>query len=85
MALGSEVQGGRMLDYEQFIDHQIGQARARIKLTDVGTAALSLIAAVLGVLFVEVVADHLIGLPLLVRQGLLVLGLGRGFFFRGRV
>ncbi len=85
MASGTQVQG-KLLDYEQFIDHQIGEARARIKLTDVGTAVLTLIASVLGVLFLEVVLDHLFGLPLVLRQVLLVLGLAAaGTYFVWRI
>ena len=33
-SLGTQA-GGKLLDYEQFIDHQIGLTRARIKMTDV--------------------------------------------------
>ena len=51
MTLGTQTQPyGKLLDYEQYIDHQLGRTRARIKITDVVTASLILVAAVLGVL-----------------------------------
>ena len=74
MALGAQTQG-KLLDYEQFIDHQLGLTRARIKMTDVLTAGVLLVAAVLGVLFLEVVLDHLVGLPFWFREIVLVAGL----------
>ncbi len=55
MALGTQ-QVGKLLDYEQYIEHQIQRTRARIKTTDVLTACLILATAGLGLLFVEVVA-----------------------------
>ncbi len=77
MASGSHVHG-KLLDYEQYIDHQLAQARSRIKMTDVLTSLVILVARCSsGRLFVEVVLDHLFGLPLLLRQFILVLGLGR--------
>jgi hypothetical protein len=74
MALGTQTQG-KLLDFEQYIDHQLGQTRARIKMTDVLTAGMILVASALGVLFLEVVLDHIFGLPLIVRQFILVVGL----------
>ena len=52
-----------MLTYEQFIDHQLRRTRARIKINDFMAAGLLLLAALITVLFVEVVLDHLVGLP----------------------
>jgi len=72
---------GKLLDYEQYIDHQLSRTRARIKMTDVLTAGLLLGAAALGVLFVEVVLDHVFGLPLWLRRGVLLLGLAGGGAF----
>ena len=46
---------GKLLDYEQYIDHQLGRTRAKIKMTDVLTASLMLVAMTLGVLLLEVV------------------------------
>ena len=80
MALSTQAQG-KLLDYEQYIDHQLGRTRARIKITDVVTACLILVAAVLGVLFLEVVLDHTIGLPLWCRRIVLFLGLIGGAAF----
>ena len=84
MALGTTPARGKLLDYEQYIDHQIGQTRSQIKKTDVLTASAVLAAAVVGVLFVEVVLDHRFGLPLLVRQFVLVGGLVGGLVYSFR-
>ena len=66
MTLGTQTQPyGKLLDYEQFIDHQLGRTRARIKFIDIMTAGLTLLVGFLGVLFLEVVLDHIVGLPLL--------------------
>ena len=67
---------GKLLDYEQYIDHQLGRTRARIKMTDLSTAALLLVATTLGVLFLEVVLDHVFGLPLWLRRIVFLGGLG---------
>src|SRR4051812_13314361 len=72
---------GKMLDYEQYIDHQLGRTRARIKMTDILTASLLLVAAAIAVLFVEVVLDHTVGLPLWLRRTVLVLGVAAGGAF----
>ena len=77
---------GEMLDYEQYIDHQLRLTRSRIKMTDVLTASVALISAVLATLFLEVLLDHAIGLPRLVRQIVLLSGLfGGGFFAATRI
>ncbi len=80
MASTTQAQG-KLLDYEQFIDHQLGLTRARIKMTDVLTALVLLIAAVTGVLFTEVVLDHAFGLPFWLRQIILVVGLSGAITF----
>ncbi len=80
MASGTQVHG-KLLDYEQYIDHQLNLTRTRIKMTDVLTSAVILVAAVLCALFVEVVLDHQLGLPFLVRQIILILGLGTAATF----
>ena len=65
MSLGTQAKPyGKLLDYEQFIDHQIQRTRRRIKVTDIITASLTLLVAFLAVLFLEVVLDHVFGLPL---------------------
>lgn len=75
MTLGTQAQPhGKLLDYEQFIDHQLNRTRARIKFIDVATACLILLAGFLGVLFLEVVLDHVVGLPLLFRRIVLAAG-----------
>ncbi len=75
MTLGTQAQPhGKLLDYEQFIDHQLERTRARIKFTDIMTAGLTLLVGFLGVLFLEVVLDHMVGLPLPMRR--LVLSAG---------
>ncbi|HEX3449292.1 MAG TPA: hypothetical protein VHS97_13615, partial [Isosphaeraceae bacterium] len=75
MTLGTQAQPhGKLLDYEQFIDHQLERTRSRIKFTDIMTAGLTLLVGFLGVLFLEVVLDHMVGLPLLTRR--LVLSAG---------
>ena len=51
MTLGTQTQAyGKLLDYEQFIDHQLARTRSRIKLTDVITACLTLLVAFLAIL-----------------------------------
>src|SRR5512135_451244 len=80
MALSTPSQG-KLLDFEQYIEHQLGRTRARIKLTDIVTASLILIAAAVGLLFLEVVLDHLIGLPVWLRRIVLLLGLSGGVAF----
>ena len=76
MSLGTQTKpAGKLLDYEQFIDHQLHRTRARIKLTDIMTASLTLVVGFLGVLFLEVVLDHVFGLPLLLRRIVLAGGL----------
>src|SRR3954467_11975488 len=72
---------GKMLDYEQYIDHQLGRTRARIKMTDILTASLILVATAVGVLFLEVVLDHAVGLPVWLRRIVLVLGVAAGCAF----
>ena len=76
MTLGTQSQPqGKLLDYEQFIDHQLSRTRTRIKFIDVTTAGLILLLGFLGILFLEILLDHVIGLPLLVRQIVLTVGL----------
>ena len=65
---------GKLLDYEQFIDHQIQRTRTRIKVTDIITASLTLLVAFLGVLFLEVVLDHVVGLHVALRRIVLAAG-----------
>ena len=75
MSLGTQAKPyGKLLDYEQFIDHQIQRTRRRIKVTDIITASLTLLVAFLAVLFLEVVFDHVFGLPLLLRRVVLADG-----------
>ncbi|MBX6313072.1 MAG: hypothetical protein IRY99_09195, partial [Isosphaeraceae bacterium] len=80
MASGTQTYG-KLLNYEEYIDHQLRLTRSRIKMTDVITAGVTLVAAALGVLFFEVVLDHLFGLPLVVRQLILLAGLGAGGWY----
>ncbi len=76
MTLGTQTQPyGKLLDYEQFIDHQLARTRARIKFTDIMTAGLTLLVGFLAVLFLEVVLDHIVGLPLMFRRIILAAGL----------
>ena len=72
---------GKLLDYEQYIDHQLGRTRAKIKMTDVLTASLMLVAMTLGVLFLEVVLDHAVGLPVWLRRIVLFSGLAGAVAF----
>ena len=82
MTLGTRSQPhGKLLDYEQFIDHQLNRTRARIKFIDIMTACLILLAGFLGVLFLEVVLDHVVGLPLLLRRIVLAGGLATAAAF----
>ncbi len=82
MTLGTQSQPhGKLLDYEQFIDHQLNRTRARIKFTDIATACLILAAGFLAVLFLEVVLDHVVGLPLLLRRIVLAGGLSTAAAF----
>jgi hypothetical protein len=75
MTLGTQTQPqGKLLDYEQFIDHQLQRTRKRIKFTDITTACLTLVVGFLGVLFLEVVFDHVFGMPLWLREIILFSG-----------
>ena len=76
MAIGTQTQPqGKLLDYEQFIDHQLQRTRPRIKFTDISTACLTLLVGFLAVLFLEVVFDHVFGMPFWLRWTILVSGL----------
>ena len=66
MALGTQPVG-KLLDYEQYIDHQIRRTRARIKMTDVLTALVLLGTVAVGLLFLEIILDHGFGLPVRLR------------------
>ncbi|WP_169976516.1 DUF4175 family protein [Tautonia rosea] len=83
MALGTEPQQqGRMLDYEQFVDHQLHLTRSRIRATEVFTALVVMITGILGLLLLEIVLDHWIGLPWSVRAVILFGALlGGGYAF----
>jgi len=72
---------GKMLDYEQYIDHQLSRTRSRIKMTDLLTASMMLVAAAVAILFVEVVLDHAFGLPVWVRRIVLFAGMTGGIAF----
>lgn len=74
---------GKMLDYEQYIDHQLSRTRSRIKMTDLLTACLMLVAAAIALLFVEVVLDHAFGLPIWLRRIVLFVGITAGLVFAG--
>ena len=77
MTVGTQTQPfGKLLDYEQFIDHQLQRTRRkRIQFTDIATACLTLLVAFLGVLFLEVVFDHLFGMPFWLRWFILMFGM----------
>src|SRR4051812_6185923 len=82
MTLGAQTQPhGKLLDYEQFIDHQLTRTRARIKMTDVTTAVLILLVGLAGTLLLEVILDHAFGLPLALRRLVLIVGLTAAFAF----
>src|SRR5262245_38684497 len=80
MASGTQPYG-KVLNYEQYIDHQLRLTRSRIKMTDVLTASMYLVVATIGVIFLEVVLDHVFGLPLWLRQIVFTLGLATGATF----
>lgn len=65
---------GRLLEYAEFIEEQIHAAQARIKSNDIFRAVLWIITGAMGLLFVEIVLDHSIELPLIVRQVTLFVG-----------
>ena len=73
MASGTHTHG-KLLDYEQFIDHQLGRTRAKIKTTDILVAILALSTAILSVLFLEIVVDHAVGMGLWSRRIIFWLG-----------
>jgi hypothetical protein len=82
MALGTQPQArGKMLDYEQYIDHQLRRTRNQIKKVDVLSAALMLITVTLGILFLEVVLDHALALSIWVRRIILFVGGGLGIAY----
>ena len=80
MALGTQPVG-KLLDYEQYIEHQLKRTRSRIKFTDVFTAALLLATIVMAVIFIEILFDHTLGLPLMVRRVVLWGGALAGSIF----
>ncbi len=82
MAISAQTHG-KVLDYDQFIRHQIGRTRSRIKTTDVVTSTLLLVAAAFAVLFLEIILDHVVGLPLWFRRVVLLAGLAGGAAFAG--
>ena len=80
MTLGTQTQPyGKLLDYEQFIDHQLARTRARIKMTDIFTALLILVVGFAATLLVEIILDHAFGLPLFLRRVLFFVGLSSAF------
>ena len=84
MTVGTQTQPfGKLLDYEQFIDHQLQRTRRRIRFTDIATACLTLLVAFLGILFLEVVFDHLFGMPYGLRWFILMFGMAGAAVFAG--
>ncbi len=82
MSLGTQAPSrGKVLEFGQFVDLQIARTRTRIKTTDLATSGLTLLLGFLGLLFLEIVLDHLVGLPAPVRKALLILGLTVGFAY----
>ena len=81
MATGTQQARGKLLDYEQYIDHQLKRTRSRIKMNDVLTASLLLATVGLGVLFLEVVLDHAFALSTWTRRIVLFVGLTVGLGF----
>jgi len=72
---------GKLLDYEQFIDHQLARTLTHIKITEIVTAAFILLVGFVGTMLAEVVLDHAFGLPLIVRRVILVVGMTAAFAF----
>jgi hypothetical protein len=66
---------GRMLEYAEFVEDQVARACARIKSNDVFRASLWLITVGLAVLFLEIVLDHTLELPMVVRRSIFFGGL----------
>ncbi len=77
MATGTQARG-KVLDYEQFIDHQLRRTRSQITKIDVLSAGLTLVTVGLAVLFLEVVLDHVFALSLGIRRVVFLLGVGLG-------
>ncbi len=82
MALGTQPHG-KMLDYEQFIDHQLARTQAKIKTTDILIGCLTLATAFIAVLFLEIVLDHAVGLPIWVRRIILLAGMAGAAVYSG--
>src|SRR5437870_509825 len=80
MALSAQPYG-KVLNYEQYIDHQLRLTRSKIKWIDVMTAVMVVAVTTVGVLFVEVVLDHAFGLPLWIREIVFFSGLAAGFAY----
>ena len=66
--------GGKLLEFEQYIDYQLDRTRSKIRMTDMVTSAIFLVAVALAVLFLEILLDHLFGLPPWLRVAILVVG-----------
>lgn len=80
MATGTQSRG-KLLDYEQYIDHQLNRTRSRIRMNDVLTASLLLATVAISVLFLEVVLDHQFALSAWTRRIVLFTGLAAGGAF----
>ncbi len=82
MSLGTPANPrGKVLEFDEFIEHQIARTRSRIKATDLSTAALTLLLGFLALLFLEIVLDHAVGLPVGFRRATLIVGLTAGFVY----
>ncbi|MBI1323858.1 hypothetical protein GC170_11835, partial [bacterium] len=74
---------GRMLEYAEFVEDQVARACARIKNNDMFRATLWLVTVGLAVLFLEIVLDHTVELPLVARRTVLYGGLLAGAVYAG--
>lgn len=77
------ARGGRVIEYQQYIDSQLGKTRRRVKWIDLWTSLATLAAALIAYLLVAAVIDHLLpgGLGTFGRW-LLLIGLVAGMLFQ---
>ena len=76
-----------VVEYEDYVDQQISKTRTNVRLVELSTSLILLVAGVVGYLLALVLVDHWVaGLSVLARVGaLLVLVIGAVTFFATRV
>ena len=81
MAVATESQNsGKRLNYEEFVNHQLRLTQSKIRSTELLTALVVMATILTGLLLVEILLDHWVGLPAVVRAAILaVTGIGAAY------